>query len=542
MDSHEVEMDAQEGEQNPPKTRLFLESLTDSPGVQLIEDEKFDFDLSTTPKSKSATEDEDDDEIFFGEVGLKERCISKVVEEESKAAPVTPLSNEDWAKICVEAHKMASILQHATVSPTKRKKVEPVVALNETFDKDAEESPARLDLKFDLDDALELKVQKDSIVPPKDTPQIKIGLKRKTETPQSGLKRRSLPTAKSSSADPPVRKLAVPSLSNKGVRRNLVAPNKTKSSEDTSQLASKFQRSASFADRSKTQKESRSSTLTQLQRPAPVRSRLAKPAAVSTAAVSSEPKCIQPPKSSSAQPALKKPQIKSAMTSLSLMKHGGFQRGGLVRQSLRKPGTGAGQANGPLRATATTASKIGTPRMTSADSKIGTRGIKASPSTPRGRREGLTTNKRRLTTELPLNLTPIAPTLLTSESKLNSTLPCTPTGSTTSKRRSFLPTPGKQTASTSSSISRDSVSSLSSVDSPAMNTRGRASPMTGKLIDISDETSPKAKPPRVLYTPQLKENALPSKVPSRWSPLPKAKVIDSSDQYILCTKKLSQKF
>jgi hypothetical protein len=172
-------------------------------GTQLIDNERFDFDLDQSPKSKAAEEEED--EIFFGEMGLKEKCVSRIVDEEEKARPLTPLSNEDWAKICVEAHKMASIIQLGTVSPSKRRKrndPEPEVVLNRTFE--VEDSPVRLDLNFDMEEAFNLKIPK-----VQDTPnplssveleKVQSSAKRKASTPSLSLKRRSLPTAPGSSS------------------------------------------------------------------------------------------------------------------------------------------------------------------------------------------------------------------------------------------------------------------------------------------------------------------------------------------------------
>ncbi|CAO2601334.1 G2 and S phase-expressed protein 1 [Lemmus lemmus] len=82
--------------------------------VLLLEDEKFDFDLSLS--SSSANED---DEVFFGAVGHKERCIAaslrlggQVSEQALEAAsgsPVTwsPLTGEKFVEVYKEAHLLA---------------------------------------------------------------------------------------------------------------------------------------------------------------------------------------------------------------------------------------------------------------------------------------------------------------------------------------------------------------------------------------------------------------------------------------------------
>ncbi|XP_057648104.1 G2 and S phase-expressed protein 1 isoform X2 [Chionomys nivalis] len=82
--------------------------------IVLLEDEKFDFDLSLS--SSSANED---DEVFFGAVGHKERCIaaslrlgSQVSEQALAAAsgsPFTwsPLTGEKFVEVYKEAHLLA---------------------------------------------------------------------------------------------------------------------------------------------------------------------------------------------------------------------------------------------------------------------------------------------------------------------------------------------------------------------------------------------------------------------------------------------------
>ncbi|XP_051015375.1 G2 and S phase-expressed protein 1 [Acomys russatus] len=82
--------------------------------VLLLEDEKFDFDLSLS--SSSANED---DEVFFGPVGHKERCIAASLDFNSQVpeqplAPATgstctwsPLTGEKFVEVYKEAHLLA---------------------------------------------------------------------------------------------------------------------------------------------------------------------------------------------------------------------------------------------------------------------------------------------------------------------------------------------------------------------------------------------------------------------------------------------------
>ncbi|KAM6162188.1 G2 and S phase-expressed protein 1 [Erethizon dorsatum] len=81
--------------------------------VLLLADEKFDFDLSLS--SSSANED---DEVFFGPVGHKERCIAASLElnEQVPAQPASasasactwsPLTGEKFVEVYTEAHLLA---------------------------------------------------------------------------------------------------------------------------------------------------------------------------------------------------------------------------------------------------------------------------------------------------------------------------------------------------------------------------------------------------------------------------------------------------
>ncbi|XP_032217787.2 G2 and S phase-expressed protein 1 isoform X2 [Nematostella vectensis] len=81
--------------------------------VALLEDEKFDFDLPLS----SDEEQEDDDEIFFGPVGHKERCVATnaevhAVAENEDWKPMSPLTAEQIVEIFKEATAVACMLKN----------------------------------------------------------------------------------------------------------------------------------------------------------------------------------------------------------------------------------------------------------------------------------------------------------------------------------------------------------------------------------------------------------------------------------------------
>ncbi|XP_077025303.1 G2 and S phase-expressed protein 1 isoform X2 [Tamandua tetradactyla] len=92
--------------------------------ILLLTDEKFDFDLSLS--SSSADED---DEVFFGPVGHKEKCIAaglelnnQIPEESDLAASWSPLTGEKFVEVYKEAHLLA--LQIKSKSKNKAAKAD----------------------------------------------------------------------------------------------------------------------------------------------------------------------------------------------------------------------------------------------------------------------------------------------------------------------------------------------------------------------------------------------------------------------------------
>nr|XP_022298214.1 G2 and S phase-expressed protein 1-like isoform X2 [Crassostrea virginica] len=81
-----------------------------APGVQLLEDEEFDFDLPLSPAVRILTSPEtveDDEEVFIGPVGFTEKCVATVVSEiaplQEPPKPLSPLKPHQIAEIFKEA-------------------------------------------------------------------------------------------------------------------------------------------------------------------------------------------------------------------------------------------------------------------------------------------------------------------------------------------------------------------------------------------------------------------------------------------------------
>ncbi|XP_052604534.1 G2 and S phase-expressed protein 1 isoform X3 [Peromyscus californicus insignis] len=120
--------------------------------ILLLEDEKFDFDLSLS--SSSANED---DEVFFGPVGHKERCIAasldfsgQVPEQTLAAAPGSPctwspLTGEKFVEVYKEAHLLAlQIESHSRREVTQAAK--PRQPVNQGVERFVQNSQLKLSL------------------------------------------------------------------------------------------------------------------------------------------------------------------------------------------------------------------------------------------------------------------------------------------------------------------------------------------------------------------------------------------------------------
>lgn len=80
-------------------------------GIQLLEDEEFDFDLPLSPAvrvlSSPTAVNEDDEEVFIGPIGFTEKCVATVVSEiaplQKPLKPLSPLKPHQIAEIFKEA-------------------------------------------------------------------------------------------------------------------------------------------------------------------------------------------------------------------------------------------------------------------------------------------------------------------------------------------------------------------------------------------------------------------------------------------------------
>ncbi|XP_030072838.1 G2 and S phase-expressed protein 1 isoform X2 [Microcaecilia unicolor] len=120
-------------------------------GFTLLMDEKFDFDLSLSPKSEK---EEDDDEVFIGPVGHKERCVAVGIEIQSHDAEEThsskpsaqgmwsPLSGEKFVEIFKESHLLA--LQLSSNKRNQRSKIDKSCMQNSAVEEFVQESKAKM--------------------------------------------------------------------------------------------------------------------------------------------------------------------------------------------------------------------------------------------------------------------------------------------------------------------------------------------------------------------------------------------------------------
>ncbi|XP_071961486.1 uncharacterized protein [Antedon mediterranea] len=103
-----------------PETEVNQE-LRWSEDIPLVENEQFDFDLSLSP---NCTNDEDlqeeEDEVFFGPVNHREKCV-RAGKEIDSVKPLSPLTNEQYAELFKEAIGLVMDLQQDDTK-TKQKK------------------------------------------------------------------------------------------------------------------------------------------------------------------------------------------------------------------------------------------------------------------------------------------------------------------------------------------------------------------------------------------------------------------------------------
>ncbi|XP_033126176.1 G2 and S phase-expressed protein 1-like isoform X2 [Anneissia japonica] len=94
-----------------------------SEDIPLVENEQFDFDLSLSPNGANRVDSNDEeDEVFFGPVNHREKCVRVKKDIESKSLkPLSPLTNEQYAELFKEATGLVMDLQQ-NGDPVKEKK------------------------------------------------------------------------------------------------------------------------------------------------------------------------------------------------------------------------------------------------------------------------------------------------------------------------------------------------------------------------------------------------------------------------------------
>ncbi|XP_053377434.1 G2 and S phase-expressed protein 1-like isoform X2 [Mercenaria mercenaria] len=532
--------------------------------LRLIDAETFDFDLPLTPgtsSDKSIPEDEEE-EVFFGPMGYRERCVSTVVNSVTKESkPLSPLNPRQIAEICKEANAVACRISSAA-SGKKGKKMPKEnlfcvkqLRLDQTlFNKEAVGSLLNSVRKIKTDDADEDKencdnhqnmdvdsnnesIQTLEAFLRNDVAELKSGSKSSSseselcESPMKRHNRSGTYTLDKTPHDllPADKRKSLPVVGNAGGKSLSVKPDEVqgdtgrRSMSKLQQPASKLVKSSVSGIKgpkpvSKPESKETGSSTSKIQ----MKSRLSAPKAGSL--LPSKLKPVGTNSSSTAttsiptKPALQKsglpgPKGRGAPVSkLQLMRPSALQRPGCMQaknpDSLKK--------NGPIKAfvpaqkqevekpsTVITPSKM--------EKKVQPKNLSSSFSTPS--RTG-------------------------SSSSMDSPM------SSVKKRRSFLPTPTKSRLGSNGSNASpcpsrtSSTSSQKSLDSPLVRGPSSATRSATKVasFDLLDDSSPSAMRPKrqlVTNTPNM-----PKKKLSQWSPVQKKKPHDLIDQAIMCTKKV----
>lgn len=92
-----------------------------SSGSGLIEDEKFDFDIPVSPNDCGEREIcsndlEDEDEVFFGPVGHRERCVNSGLLNDENFKPMSPLNSEQIAELFKEATAVSIFIKSSSLN------------------------------------------------------------------------------------------------------------------------------------------------------------------------------------------------------------------------------------------------------------------------------------------------------------------------------------------------------------------------------------------------------------------------------------------
>ncbi|KAJ7379353.1 hypothetical protein OS493_016587 [Desmophyllum pertusum] len=89
-------------------------------GSGLIEDEKFDFDVPISPDvcdvREISNDLEDEDEVFFGPIGHRERCVNSGIPDDDNFKPMSPLNGEQIAELFKEATAVSIFIKNSSLS------------------------------------------------------------------------------------------------------------------------------------------------------------------------------------------------------------------------------------------------------------------------------------------------------------------------------------------------------------------------------------------------------------------------------------------
>ncbi|KAL4226233.1 G-2 and S-phase expressed 1 [Mactra antiquata] len=543
--------------------------------MRFIEDETFDFDLPMTPGTitDNSTGDDEEDEVFFGPVKHKERCVSTFAESvANELKPLYPLKPHEMAEICKEANAVVAMIHTASGKKSKGSEKENVcvkqlnlslknnskrlinvlgksdVEMKENkMDVDISDNDVKLKSETDISDdsmkSLELFLRNEDVEQKPEPIEVDNEIKSETSSTDSPArkhnrsstftkdttpieklpanKRRSLPVV-----EPPVQNLSIKN-DNEGsqdsedksttkLRQSKIQPPTSKLKRTSIPAMSRQIPAATLNSEESTMDtdtvvKSQVKTRLSAGKPSSLLPSKTKPVTTSKLPMSSSLPTKSKLPQKSALPGPKQKSNGAPMSKLQLIKPGTSQR---LSGLQTKNNSNSTKKTGPMKAFAPVGKQdtdTGKSEVTPAKSEsIVTRSSHSSFSTPT--KEG-------------------------SVSSVDSPV------SSVHKRRSFLPTPNKTRSGSAGSCpspcgSRgSSTSSMRSIESPLIGKR-RISTSTAngpklsfELIDDSSPSAMKQRRPIVTNTPNQ-----PKKKLSPWSPIQRKKHHDPFDQAFACTK------
>lgn len=547
--------------------------------LRLLDEETFDFDLPLSPgtaSDKSSSTPDDEEEVFFGPVGFRERCVATVVDSVKKETkPLSPLNPRQIAEICKEANMVAVRISSAASDKksrhipkenlfcAKQLKLDKIAnskqivgslvkSVSKIRTSDEYENKENPEKQMEVDDSnlksLELFLKNE--VPEEradgktsssesegnESPTKK---HRRSETYTVDKTDQSLPLAENRKTLPVIRteqtedRMDTDEHEGQTCNRRVSAGKARPSISKLQQPASKLVKSGLKAPKSVVKPEVKEPVIdaSSASKPQP-KSRLSVPKATSllpsklkpigvTSSAASTVNCSVTSSAThvSVKPVQQIPQ-KSALP-------GSKGRGLAVGSKLQLIKPNGLQRSSSLRVKSSTESSV----------KSGP--LKAfTPAGQPEQAESVTPTKEEKKVQRK-NLS----SSFSTPNKTGSTSSTDSPASSLSKR-SCLPTPTKSRLGSSGSIpspcgSRtSSTSSVRSLDSPLVRgsrpaTRSAVKMQDNNHIDATSPSATKAKRPLVTHTPNL-----PKKKLSQWSPVQKKKPHDLVDQAIMCTKKL----